>query len=121
MNITSANDFIEKDDQTYFNANLTLLTNIGEVFGKISIESRGHFDEVDLKGIRSIRNRIVHDYAGIDSFRIYEIILKFIPKLKMNVISITKSYLTNNIVDTNEYQLSKNSNYYKHVPFSIIL
>ncbi|MGL1891427.1 MAG: DUF86 domain-containing protein [Spirochaetaceae bacterium] len=69
--ISNADDFIEKDDQIYFNATLTLLTNIGEVFGKISKESQAHFNDDDLIGLRGIRNRIVHDYTGIDSFRIF--------------------------------------------------
>jgi len=64
--IDSAEDFIEKEDQLYFNASLTLLSNIGEVFGKLSGESQSYFNKEDLKGVRGVRNRIVHDYTEFD-------------------------------------------------------
>lgn len=115
--ITSANDFIEKDDQIYFNATLTLLTNIGEVIGKISEDSKKYFSNVDLIGIRGVRNRIVHDYTGIDSFRIFEIIINNVPVLKKQINEIIFIYLENGIIDLEEYNIAKNSKFYKHVNF----
>lgn len=117
IDISNANDFIEKDDQIYFNATLTLLTNIGEVFGKISEESKKHFSNEDLLGIRGIRNRIVHDYTGIDSFRIFEIIKNNIPSLKEQINEIVSIYLENGIIDLEEYNIAKNSKFYKHINF----
>ncbi len=117
-NIKSADEFIEKDDQIYFNATLTLLTNIGEVFGKISLESKEYFNNKDLAGIRGIRNRIVHDYTGIDSFRIYDIIKCNIPALKRQVYTIMSKYLVEKIIDNEEYNIAKNSKFYKHINFN---
>lgn len=120
-NIDSAEEFIEKEDQLYFNASLTLLANIGETFGKISEESQKYIDKDDLNGIRRIRNRIVHDYPGIDSFRIYEIIENKILKLNNQVVSIIKDYLNNKIIDLEEFNVSKNSKFYKHINFNDII
>lgn len=117
-NITSPDEFIEKDDQIYFNATLTLLTNIGEVFGKLSSESKDYFKDNDLKGIRSIRNRIVHDYTGIDSFRIYEIIKNHLPALKTQSELLLSKYIKDEIVDIEELNVSKNSKFYKHIDFN---
>lgn len=119
-NISSADEFIEKDDQIYFNATLTLLTNIGEVFGKISSESKEYINEMDLKGIRGIRNRIVHDYSGIDSFRIYEIILNHLPTLKKQVLDLLSKYIKENLIDVEEYNIAEKSKYYKHIDFKQI-
>lgn len=118
--VESAEEFIEKDDQLYFNATLTLLANIGETFGKISKESQEYIDKDDLNGIRRIRNRIVHDYPGIDSFRIYEIIKNKISVLNKQVTNIIKDSLNNKIIDINEYNISKESKFYKHIKFNEI-
>lgn len=121
QSIESAEEFIEKEDQLYFNATLTLLANIGETFGKISEESQKYIDKDDLNGIRCIRNRIVHDYPGIDSFRIYEIIENKISKLKNQVINIVTDYLKNNIIELEEFNISKDSKFYKHIDFDTIV
>lgn len=118
IGITNATDFIDKDDQIYFNATLTLLTNIGDVFGKISEDSKKYFSSVDLTGIRGIRNRIVHDYTGIDSFRIFEIINNNIPVLKKQIHEIISIYLKNEIIDLEEYNIAKDSKFYKHINFT---
>jgi len=118
IDVNSAEEFIEKEDQLYFNATLTLLVNIGETFGKISEESQKYIDKDDLDGMRRIRNRIAHDYPGIDSFRIYEIIKTKLSKLKNQVEQIIRKYLNNKIIDIEEFNISKESKFYKHIDFN---
>lgn len=96
---------------------LTILESMGEVFGKISEESKKYFSNEDLIGIRGIRNRIVHDYTGIYSFRIFEIIRNNIPSLKSQITEIISIYLENGIIDLKEYLIAKNSKFYKHINF----
>lgn len=116
--IHSPEDFIEKEDQLYFNASLPLLANIGETFGKLSDESKHHFNSEDIKGLKAIRNRIVHDYTGIDSFIIYDIIQNNIPDIQACIYSLLRSYIGNGIVDKQEFELAKSSEYYKHIDFN---
>lgn len=60
-------DFFQHNDQVQFNASLLLLMNIGEQVGKLSNDLRSRHNSFPFNEIRGLRNRIAHDYAGIDS------------------------------------------------------
>ncbi len=73
----------------------------------------------DLDGIRGIRNRIVHDYTGINSFRIFEIIKNNVPVLKQQVHEIMSIYIKSGIIDKEEYTIARESEFYKHINFEL--
>lgn len=62
----SAIDFFRRDDQMHFNATLLLLINIGEQANKLSEELRSEYTNIPFHKIRGLRNRLAHDYTGID-------------------------------------------------------
>lgn len=48
------------------NACVFNLSQIGELVGKLSEDTVTQYDKVEWRGLRGLRNRIVHDYEGIN-------------------------------------------------------
>jgi uncharacterized protein with HEPN domain len=71
----SLDDFL-KDDKT-IDAVIRNFEIIGEAANRIPDEIRDKFQLVNWHRIRGFRNRIVHDYMGID----YEIVWEIIEKI----------------------------------------
>lgn len=60
-------------------------TIIGEAAGRIPTEFKIKHEEIDWDRIRGFRNRIVHDYFGIDYQIVWIIIENNIPELRDSV------------------------------------
>lgn len=112
--------FIEAQDQMIYNACLTLLANIGETIGKLSNESSEVLKSLDLNAIRGMRNRIVHDYQGINAFIVFETIKNDLSDLQNVLMALVAKNVSNRTFDAEEYLLAKNSPYYKYIDFSKI-
>lgn len=54
---------------------------IGEATNRLSPEARKVYRNVDWKRIRGFRNRIVHEYFGIDHSIVWNIIQNYLPEL----------------------------------------
>ena len=54
---------------------------IGEAANRISSDFREHHPEIEWKRIRGFRNRIVHDYFGIDYEIVWSIVESYIDEL----------------------------------------
>ena len=54
---------------------------IGEAAGRLPEEFKDAHSEIDWFRIRGFRNRIVHDYFGIDHSIVWQIKDKFLPEL----------------------------------------
>lgn len=54
---------------------------IGEAASRLSDDFKERYPEVDWHRIRGFRNRIVHDYMGIDFSIVWQIKLQFLPVL----------------------------------------
>ncbi len=54
---------------------------IGEAANRLQIDFRNQRPNVDWDRIRGFRNRIVHDYFGIDYTIVWNIIEQFLPEL----------------------------------------
>ena len=80
--IETADEFIRAQNQMVYNACLTLLTNICEELEKLSAETKSKLTKLDLRAIKGMRNRIVHDYQNLDSYIIFDAIQKDLPPLK---------------------------------------
>ena len=52
---------------------------IGEAANRLPEEFKDHFSEIDWQRIRGFRNRIVHDYFGIDYSIVWTIKETFLP------------------------------------------
>lgn len=60
---------------------------IGEAASRLPEEFRATHSEIDWTRIRGFRNRIVHDYFGIDYSIVWNIVQNFLPEL---IVRLTK-------------------------------
>lgn len=118
--IDSAEQFINQKDQMIYNASLTLLANIGESIGKLSDYSTETLSGLDLSAIRGMRNRIVHDYSGLDSYIIFEVAKSGLNDLQKTIEKHIKESILNHQFDEEEYELSVASPYYRHIDFKLM-
>jgi uncharacterized protein with HEPN domain len=58
---------------------------IGEAANHISDETKEKFSEIQWRQITGFRHVLVHEYFGIDSRLIWQIIVDDIPSLKINI------------------------------------
>ena len=118
--LETADEFIKAQNQMVYNACLTLLTNICEELDKLSAETKSKLTKLDLRAIKGMRNRIVHDYQNLDSYIIFDAIQKDLPPLKETLYEVISAGLKNNIFDKDDFSISKDSEFYKDVDFSRI-
>jgi len=120
-NANNAEELFELNEQMNLNASLTLLVNIGENASKTTEELKNDYPNVEWQKIKDFRNRIVHDYVGIDMAIVYEIITNDLKTLKPEIIKIIKDRIKQKIFDIEEIKISKDSKYYIHIDFNEIL
>ena len=116
----NAEELFELNDQMNLNASLTLLANIGENVSKITEKLKQEYPNIEWLKIKDFRNRIVHDYVGIDLAIVYEIISIDLCVLKQEIEKIISEKIKQNIFDLEELKISKKSKYYKHIDFEEI-
>jgi len=120
-NINDAEELFELNEQMNLNASLTLLANIGENVSKTTEELKNEYPNVEWQKIKEFRNRIVHDYVGINLAIVYEIITNDLKTLKPEIEKIIKDKMNQKVFDIEEIKISKNSKYYNYIDFETIL
>ena len=63
---------------------------LGESAGRVSVETRARYPDVDWRGIIGFRNVIVHDYLGVTLTRVWEVVEHNLPILKNHVEAMLK-------------------------------
>ncbi|WP_461256978.1 HepT-like ribonuclease domain-containing protein [Treponema sp. R80B11-R83G3] len=119
--INDAEELFELNEQMNLNASLTLLVNIGENTSKTTEELKNDYPNIEWQKIKDFRNRIVHDYVGIDLAIVYEIITNDLKILKPEIIKIIKEKIKQKIFDIEEIKICKESKYYNNIEFNEIL
>lgn len=119
--VNDPEELFELNEQLNLNASLTLLANIGENISKLSEKLKREYDNIEWKQIKEFRNRIVHDYVGIDLAIVYEIITNDLKTLKMEIEKIITAKTEQGIFDIEELKISKDNTYYKHIDFEKII
>lgn len=114
-----AMDFFDYKNQMTFNACLNLLAQIGEQANKLSTTLVGRHKEPDWIKIKGMRNRIVHDYTGIDIYIVFETIKKYIPLLKSQIVPVIRAEILAGNFDREELAIAQTSPYLRHVDFSV--
>lgn len=61
------------DDRKTINACVFNLSQIGELAGKISESIIEEHSKIEWRGLRGLRNRIVHDYEGVNLDMVWRI------------------------------------------------
>ncbi len=77
-------DQFENDNKT-IDAVIRNFEIIGEAANRIPDEIKDKYNEVNWHKIRGFRNRIVHDYMGVDLGIIWEIIQNYLGDLHKNI------------------------------------
>ena len=70
------------NDRKTINACVFNLSQIGELAGKISEEVTETSHDIEWRGLRGLRNRIVHDYEGINLNMVWRIFAKRIRRIR---------------------------------------
>ena len=117
----NADELFDLNDQMNLNASLTLLSNIGENVSKITEKLRQEYSNIEWQQIKNVRNRIVHDYTGIDLAIVYEIITNDLKILKHDIEKIIISKKNQKIFNIEEIEVCTGSMFYRHVDFDKIL
>jgi len=64
---------------------------IGEASNHISDETKSKFAEIEWTLINGMRNVFVHEYFGVDSNLVWQIIKSDLPNFKQNIEKILKA------------------------------
>ena len=83
----SFNDFIA--DSKTVDAVVRNFEIIGEAANRLPEEFREKYPEIDWHRIRGFRNRIIHDYFGIDYAIVWKIKETFLPELLQKLRNMT--------------------------------
>ncbi len=110
-------EFFEANDQKEFNACLNLLAQIGEHANKISNETKALNVKVEWEKLYGFRNRLVHDYTGIDKFITFEIIHHSIPEIIDSISELIHFGISIQHFIGADLEIAQTSPYLKHVNF----
>lgn len=76
------------NDRKTFSATIRELEIIGEAIGNISDEIKARYPDVLWREIRSFRNKITHEYFGVDARIVWDIIQNELEPLKDQINTI---------------------------------
>ena len=82
----SKNDFL--NDETIKRAVVRSLEIIGETTKKIPAEFRVKYDYVQWKNMSGMRDRLIHDYIGVDYSIVWDVVKNKIPELYKQIIHV---------------------------------
>lgn len=86
---TEFSDFMDNSMMRF--ASIKQMEIIGEAGNHISKETKSKFSQIEWNQIVGMRNVFVHEYFGVDSSLVWEIIKNDLPDLKIKVQEILNS------------------------------
>lgn len=104
---------LQANDQMNFNAVCRLLLTIGEDVKRIPDELQNSQPSVDWISITGLRNRMAHDYRGIDPSIVFDIVRSELDGLKIALVSLLPHFA----LGGEELDFIIHSEHYKHIPF----
>lgn len=85
------NDFVWADEQLRLNAVISMFIAIGEESKKINISLKNAVDMgFNWSDVAKIRDKISHDYRGVDAEILWSVIYKDLPKLKNALVQMVE-------------------------------
>jgi uncharacterized protein with HEPN domain len=85
----SIDNFIS--DKKTFNSCIRMFEVIGEASKKVSSDIKEQYPEVEWKKIAGLRDKLIHDYEGVDLEAVWLIIKNNIPVLKTQIQNIIQN------------------------------
>lgn len=116
-----AEAFYELNEQLNLNAVLNLLVHLGETVGKLSDDLLQAASDIEWSKIKKQRNRIAHDYPGLDTLLIFQIVRNDVPILLQQLYQITHKRIVAGVFDPEELNVAYGSHFYRHVQFSLLV
>jgi uncharacterized protein with HEPN domain len=111
--LDNADDFFDANEQMNFNACQTLLLAIGEESKKIEAKLKERYTDTPWELVAGFRNRLAHDYRGVDPEITYEIIQDYLPALKSVLLKMLKLVE----YDDSVFEEALKSKYYNHLKY----
>ena len=102
-NVDDPIEFFQANDQQAFNASLLLLINIGEHVSRVGEDLKTTYANIPWQQMKDLRNRVAHNYVGIDRFITFDIIHNELPKLKIEFENIIRLELLDGYFNKTEY------------------
>jgi uncharacterized protein with HEPN domain len=78
------------DDQTLKRSFVRSIEIIGEAVKKISIDFKSSHRHIDWKRIAGMRDKLIHDYFGVDYQLVWDVAINKLPELKRKVMQIMR-------------------------------
>jgi uncharacterized protein with HEPN domain len=79
-------------DETLKRAFVRSLEVIGEAVKKIPAEFRKTYDHVEWRAIAGMRDKLIHNYFGVDYEIVWDVAVNKIPLLQKDIDNIIKNY-----------------------------
>lgn len=79
-----------RNDRKTINACVFNLSQIGELAGKVSQELQEEYADIEWRGIKALRNRIVHDYDGVNLNMVWDFLTTELNELEEQLKKINK-------------------------------
>jgi uncharacterized protein with HEPN domain len=90
--VLDSTEFKSKDiiinDPVLSRAIIRSLEIIGEACTKLDPEFKSHYPHVEWRKIAGTRNRLIHDYFGVDYDIVWDIIISKLPQLNIDILEI---------------------------------
>lgn len=118
VHFSNFEEFYYSNDQLEFNACLNQLVQIGEQAKKLSKTLTDKYPHISWPMIRGFRNRIIHEYIGINIQHVFQVIQNDVLALHFQLIPIISEELNNGNFDREEFEIAKTSQYLTHVDYS---
>jgi len=77
-----------RSDETLCRAFVRSLEIIGEATKKVPVDFRARYPDVDWRSMAGMRDRLIHDYVGVDYDIVWDVVSNHIPPLRARVQSI---------------------------------
>lgn len=79
-------------DETKMRAFSRSLEIVGEASKKVSEEFKSKHSDVDWKAMAGMRDKLIHDYFGVDYEIVWDVIINELPQLKIQLEKLAPGY-----------------------------